>query len=79
MLFKDLKSLAYEYGISKIESKDYSYITENLKYSFYEWQREAFELFLLNERIRDVKLIKNESIPPLHLMFNMATGSGKTL
>ncbi|UTC87949.1 DEAD/DEAH box helicase family protein [Treponema denticola] len=79
MLFKDLKSLAYEYEISKIEPKDYSYITENLKYPFYEWQKEAFELFLLNERIRDAKLIKNESIPPLHLMFNMATGSGKTL
>lgn len=79
MLFKDLKSLAHDYGIPKIEPKDYLYITENLKHPFYEWQKEAFELFLLNEKIRDAKLIKNESISPLHLMFNMATGSGKTL
>lgn len=47
------------------------YISDNLKYDFFDWQREAFENLLVYEN--DHK--KN----PTHLMFNMATGAGKTL
>lgn len=47
------------------------YIISNLKYGFFEWQREAFENLLIFEN--DYK--QN----PTHLMFNMATGTGKTL
>lgn len=75
MLFENLGKLAYENDIRKVKPEDYSYITENLKHSLYEWQKEALENFLLNERIRTAE----KNITPNHLMFNMATGSGKTL
>ncbi len=47
------------------------YISENLKYEFFDWQKKAFENFLIYEA--DYKK------QPTHLMFNMATGTGKTL
>lgn len=55
------------------------YITNNLRYPLYDWQRVALENFLINERLRQKKISKGETLPPNHLMFNMATGSGKTL
>lgn len=55
------------------------YITENLKYPLYEWQKSALENFLINEKSRVKKSTSSEKLPPNHLMFNMATGSGKTL
>ena len=79
MLYEELKSLAFEYELSKVKPEDYSYITENLKFPLYDWQKTAIENFLLNERIRKAKTAKGEVVPPNHLMFNMATGSGKTL
>ncbi len=56
-----------------------SYITDNLKFPLYEWQKTALENFLINERTRAIKAKKGAVLPPNHLMFNMATGSGKTL
>jgi type III restriction enzyme len=47
------------------------YITENLKYEFFDWQKEAFENLLIYEN--------DHKKSPTHLMFNMATGTGKTL
>ncbi len=47
------------------------YISENLKYTFFDWQREAFENFLVYQ--------EDHKKYPTHLMFNMATGTGKTL
>lgn len=47
------------------------YISDNLRYEFFDWQREAFENLLLSE--------KDHKEYPTHLMFNMATGTGKTL
>lgn len=79
MLCETLKSLAFEYEVSKVKPEDYSYITDNLKYPLYDWQKIAVENFLLNEKIRHAKIAKGEKVPPNHLMFNMATGSGKTL
>ena len=49
------------------------YVSNNLKYEFFDWQKKAFEYFLLNENKQ-----KKEN-EPTHLMFNMATGTGKTL
>ena len=50
-------------------------ITQNLRYPIRPYQREAFQRFLL--------FINNEfdgkQPRPYHLLFNMATGSGKTL
>lgn len=51
------------------------YISENLKYDFFDWQKTAFENFLTFEAIKEVE----NSKLPTHLMFNMATGTGKTL
>lgn len=79
MLYEQLKSLAYDLGIPKITKEDYSYITDNLKYPLYEWQKNALENFLLNEKIRKAQCKNGTTLPPNHLMFNMATGSGKTL
>ena len=55
------------------------YITNNLRYPLYDWQKAALENFLIHEKLRQKKISKSETIPPNHLMFNMATGSGKTL
>lgn len=62
---------AIEFGTSKPELPEY--ISSNLKYTFFDWQKEAFQYLLLNEKRKESK---NE---PTHLMFNMATGTGKTL
>ena len=51
-----------------------NYIASNLKYEFYDWQKEAIENFLTSEYV-----IKNDNNNKRHFMFNMATGSGKTL
>lgn len=79
MIYETLKSQAFDYGVSKVKPEEYSYITDNLKYPLYDWQKTAVENFLLNEKIRHAKIAKGEKVPPNHLMFNMATGSGKTL
>lgn len=56
------------------------FITHNLKYDLFEWQREALENFLIFQdpqtELEDFPEIKNR---PTHLLFNMATGAGKTL
>ena len=62
---------AVEFGTPKPEIP--KYVSENLKYDFFSWQKEAFQYLLLNEKRTEDK---NE---PTHLMFNMATGTGKTL
>jgi type III restriction enzyme len=46
-----------------------------LKYTLWTWQEKALELFLTNEELRN----KENSVEPNHLMFNMATGTGKTM
>jgi len=68
-----LKEKAFDYGIIKPEIPQY--ISNNLKYSFFDWQREAIENFLTLQAIKEIE----NSNEPTHLMFNMATGTGKTL
>jgi type III restriction enzyme len=48
------------------------YISDNLKYEFFDWQKSAFENLLITEE-------EQHKQNPTHLMFNMATGTGKTL
>lgn len=50
------------------------FIKDNVKYNFFEWQKDAIENFLYYENPKSE--LKKE---PVHLMFNMATGTGKTL
>jgi len=72
-LFTVIKDKSYESGIPKQIVP--AYITENIKYPLWFWQKEALELFLTNELIRQ----RENNKEPNHLMFNMATGTGKTL
>ncbi|MFH1052326.1 MAG: DEAD/DEAH box helicase family protein [bacterium] len=50
------------------------YIKGNLRHTFFDWQNQAMENFLFYENPK-TQLKKT----PTHLMFNMATGTGKTL
>jgi len=68
-----IKEKAFDYGITKPEIPEY--ISNNLKYGFFEWQKNAFENFLTYQAIKE----RENPNKPTHLMFNMATGTGKTL
>ncbi|WP_337968663.1 DEAD/DEAH box helicase family protein [uncultured Flavobacterium sp.] len=72
-LFEDLKSSAYDLEIPK--QKVPKYITENLKFTLFKWQEEALINFLTYQEIKRLE----EDNDPTHLLFNMATGTGKTL
>ncbi|MBL0327201.1 MAG: DEAD/DEAH box helicase family protein [Cytophagaceae bacterium] len=74
-LFDELKPKAYDLDIPKLKLSDYSYITDNLRFPLFKWQEEALLNFLTFEAIKDAE----EDTSPTHLLFNMATGSGKTL
>lgn len=50
-----------------------NYITDNLKYSLRPYQEEALARYLY------YKDDNRNKVPPEHLLYNMATGSGKTL
>lgn len=73
-LFEELKSKAYELDIRKPQIPDY--ITDNLKFNLFEWQKDALLNFLL---FQEIKIVEEEDKNPTHLLFNMATGTGKTL
>lgn len=75
MLYNEIESFKKFGGSPKIPE----YIIENLKFPLYEWQKTALENFLINENGRKSKIQNGEIVSPNHLMFNMATGSGKTL
>ncbi len=53
------------------------YIKSNLKHDFWYWQKEAMQYFDLFEKRKDKFL--DDVNEPTHLMFNMATGTGKTM
>jgi len=60
-----------------------SYITDNLKHKPYYFQSEALEnfIFYMESPVNPVTQVdfRKDRNKPVHLMFNMATGSGKTL
>lgn len=72
-LFETIAEKAWRLGIPSPKIPDY--ISNNLKYSFFEWQEEAFKNLLAYEAIKE----QQNTSRPTHLMFNMATGTGKTL
>jgi len=72
-LFEEIKAKAFDLGISKPEIP--VYLSDNLKHDFWWWQTKALENFLIFEEIKE----REESNEPTHLMFNMATGTGKTM
>lgn len=69
--------------LEEIEQTDFfalpEFVERNLKYPFFEWQKSALENFVIFDRtskLKDFPGIKNR---PTHLLFNMATGAGKTM
>jgi type III restriction enzyme len=52
-----------------------SYISDNIRFPLFDWQKEALENFLTFQQIKEYE----EDINSTHLLFNMATGTGKTL
>ena len=70
------EKLIKEFGKRYLEQiKIPNFISDNIKYPLRPYQEEAFKHFMLcyNEDFDD------KPNTPLHLLFNMATGSGKTL
>ncbi len=69
-------TLAHEFGkryLAQVEVPNY--ITDNLKYRIRPYQKEAFQRYILCHT-EDFEGKPNKTY---HLLFNMATGSGKTL
>ena len=69
--------------LEEMEQTDFfalpEFVEHNLKYPFFEWQKTALENFVIFDRtskLKDFPDIKNR---PTHLLFNMATGAGKTM
>ena len=62
-------------NIARIEIPQF--ITDNIKYTLFDWQKSSLQHFLAYEN-PDNDII-SETYAPTHLMFNMATGTGKTL
>ena len=73
-LYETIGGQAYNLGLIKPEIP--AYITQNLKHSFFDWQKEGLENFLTFQAIKEKQ---NKQNTHTHLMFNMATGTGKTL
>ncbi|MDO4433718.1 MAG: DEAD/DEAH box helicase family protein [Alysiella sp.] len=56
-----------------------NFITANLKFPLFDWQKSALENFLIFENLKSIKEFPDIKNHPTHLLFNMATGAGKTL
>lgn len=72
-LYETIGIQAYKLGLTKPEIP--KHILDNLKYEFFNWQKEAFENLITFDAIKEI----TDDESPTHLMFNMATGTGKTL
>lgn len=72
-LYENLKEKAYDLDLGK--QRVPSYISDNLKFPLFDWQEKAIEQFILFQKIKEVESPNT----PTHLLFNMATGAGKTL
>lgn len=55
------------------------FTSKNLKYNFFEWQKSALENFLIFDRTSELDDFPDLNNKPTHLLFNMATGAGKTM
>jgi type III restriction enzyme len=74
-LAKDIEFNVGIKNIAKIEIPEF--ISANLRYPLFAWQREALQHFLAYENPDNDLVIDGSA--PTHLLFNMATGTGKTM
>lgn len=72
-LYEGLKAKAYDLDIPK--AKIPAFISDNLKFELFDWQIDALQNFLVYEQIKEIESPETAT----HLLFNMATGTGKTL
>jgi len=72
-LYSIIRDKAFDCRIPKPEIP--KYISDNLRHKLWYWQERALENFLTYEEIKK----REKQNDPSHLMFNMATGTGKTL
>ncbi len=73
--FKDVITLPQKLELIAEDKIIPEYITSNLRHKLFEWQEEALKNFLAYQDKKDK--LSNEKYT--HLMFNLATGAGKTL
>lgn len=55
------------------------FVSKNLKYDFFDWQKSALENFFIFDRTSELDDFPNLKDKPTHLLFHMATGAGKTM
>ena len=72
-LYEQLSDKMREYRLHYSEVPNY--ITENIKYNLFDWQQKALEYFLDYQQVK----VQENPYDATHLLFNMATGTGKTL
>ncbi|WP_026726318.1 DEAD/DEAH box helicase family protein [Flavobacterium sasangense] len=71
----------YEYLSDKMREYRVNYsnipafLTDNIRFPLFDWQSKALENFLDYQSIKEIENPQD----PTHLLFNMATGTGKTL
>lgn len=69
--------------LEEMEQTDFfalpEFVSNNLKYPFFEWQKSALENFVIFDRTSKLKDFPDVKNRPTHLLFNMATGAGKTM
>lgn len=72
-LYEYLSDKMREYRINYSDVP--SYISDNVKFPLFDWQQKAIEYFLDYQQVKEIE----NPLAPSHLLFNMATGTGKTL
>lgn len=72
-LYEQLSDKMREYRLHYSEVPNY--ITDNVKFNLFDWQQKALENFIDYQQVKE----KESPNSATHLLFNMATGTGKTL
>lgn len=72
-LYDDIAQQAWKHRLTHPEIPHY--LRDNIRFDLFDWQRTAIENLITFNMIKE----RNNDHDATHLMFNMATGSGKTL
>ncbi len=74
-LHEEIDGIAFRSGLSQTSIPIPEYISSNLRHKMFDWQEGALKNFIVSQIIQK----NNNTREYSHLMFNMATGTGKTL